>query len=1248
MDKTDIQSPPSSGEKHQADRIIHPLLHRNTSTSDELIFTTILNGDEFFLSDHIVKEKRTLPGVAYLEMAKTALEKSGIIQLTGDKNIQLRNVVWAYPITVDKEPLQVNVKVKQENKSDFSFSIYSKAKSDIVEYCQGMAKYDLTEKIGHLDLNTLKKQCNKRRITPKKCYDVFKSKGVEYGPKLSGLEDIFIGNDKILTRLSLPPSIRDTQDKYFLHPCIMDSALQGSVAFLLDSNNTSSALPFALRNLIVIKECPSSAWALVRHSKEQDNRAKANSFDVTIFDNNGDICVEIEGLIAQESMNKKETLSDVLQSGFDEELIKVTSPLSGRIDLAESRQSILENIERDLKAHISELAEIPEEEVDVDENLLNYGFDSFQLAKLASILTKYYDIVITPSIFFGYTTIKELSRFYLDEYEDVLKDFYRGNDTSQLTIKEKYGSVSSLKSEERMSKSHKENVETDNLLRRVNNSEKNSQNILENIERDLKAHISELAEIPEEEVDVDENLLNYGFDSFQLAKLASTLTKYYDIVITPSIFFGYTTIKELSRFYLDEYEDDLKGFYQQDEASILISGEKQGSILSIKSYEYENGLKDKDRDGKWNNESIVIVGMSGRFPMANDLDEFWQNLLKGKDCIQEIPKERWDWREYYGDPKKEVYKTDVKWGGFISGIDEFDPDFFNISPEDATLMDPQQRLMMIYVWKAIEDAGYSAKSLSGSQTGVFIGTSSYEYTCLLSKLNNMNRASSGVFSSMGPNRISYFLNLNGPSEPIDTTCSSSLVAIHRAIESMNNGSCEMAIAGGINTILTPDVYINNAKTGMLSKDGRCKTFSENADGYVRGEGIGIIILKKMSEAVKAKDHIYGVIRSTVENHNGRSVFFSSLNLKAQIALLLSAYIKAGIDPRSVGYIETHGTGTRLGDPLEIDGLKRAFRELYMATGDPDVYDVHCGLGSVKSNIGHLEVASGMAGIIKVLLQIKHKTFVKNLHSENISSFIKLNDSPFYIVQENRRWESFKDSMGNIIPRRAGVSSFGVGGTNAHVVIEEYIPEKEDQPVTITSSAQTIIIFSAKNEKRLKEQVQLLLEWIKNNKPTEEDLIKISYTLQVGREAMEERMALTVVSINDLEDKLKKYLKNEKNINGLFRRNIKNNPNILSDFNDDEDIENRVNEWINNNNYKMILRLWVNGFELDWDRIYKSERPYKISLPTYPFARENYWISKKEEYRSEENSEKQIQKGKKIDSIHKPDIRINDEMEEVVL
>src|SRR5947199_2900542 len=398
--------------------------------------------------------------------------------------------------------------------------------------------------------------------------------------------------------------------------------------------------------------------------------------------------------------------------------------------------------------------------------------------------------------------------------------------------------------------------------------------------------------------------------------------------------------------------------------------------------------------------------------------------------------------------------------------------------------------------------------------------------------------------------MSYFLNLHGHSQPIETACSSSLIAIHRGVNAIESGQCAMAIVGGINILVSPAIHISFNKAGLLSEDGRCKPFSAQADGYGRGEGVGMLVLKKLSDAEQANDHIYGIIRGSAENHGGRTSSLTAPNPRAQADLLIAAYSKAGIDPRTVGYIEAHGTGTPLGDPIEINGLKMAFSQLIQMRGAGPIPPATCGLGSVKSNIGHAELAAGVAGVIKVLLQMQHKTLVKSLHCEQLNPYIRLEGSPFYIVQENREWETLRDQDGNPLPRRAGVSSFGFGGVNAHVVLEEYVSKPTGQSAQSLLPRPALIVLSARNEERLHEQVRQLLAWLQTGMPSAmncaatETLLDVAYTLQVGREAMEERLALQVSSLAQLNELLGRYLQEPQETGDWYRGQVRQHKEIV--------------------------------------------------------------------------------------------------------
>lgn len=515
---------------------------------------------------------------------------------------------------------------------------------------------------------------------------------------------------------------------------------------------------------------------------------------------------------------------------------------------------------------------------------------------------------------------------------------------------------------------------------------------------------------------------------------------------------------------------------------------------------------------------------------------------------------------------------------------------------------------MMYVWKAIEDAGYSAKRIAGTKTGIFTGTLGSGYQTLINKagLPVEGYTMTGIVPSVGPNRMSYFLDIHGPSEPVETACSSSLVAIHRAVKAIETGDCDMAVAGGVNTIVTPEGHIGFQKAGMLSEDGRCKTFSDQADGYVRGEGAGMIVLKKLSEAEHDRDHIYGLIRGTAENHGGRSASLTAPNPQAQTDVLKSAYQKAGIHPSTITYIEAHGTGTALGDPIEINALKKAFQ----TDGAPGGY---CGIGSVKTNIGHLELAAGIAGVIKVLMQLKHRTLAKSLHCENINPHIKLKDSPFYIVTETKEWEALRDENGRVLPRRAGVSSFGFGGVNAHIVIEEYMGKSETEQQEAREKASSLFVLSAKNEERLKERARLLRDFIQNGSSRHIDLADAAYTLQTGRDAMEARLGIIAGSAEELTEKLNAFLLG-KNSEDIISGRKKRENNTISMFSDDEDAADLVSAWLEKKKYRKVLRLWANGFDTDWEHLYTDSKPRRISLPSYPFRADRYWVPKREQLR----------------------------------
>ena len=384
-------------------------------------------------------------------------------------------------------------------------------------------------------------------------------------------------------------------------------------------------------------------------------------------------------------------------------------------------------------------------------------------------------------------------------------------------------------------------------------------------------------------------------------------------------------------------------------------------------------------------EPIAVVGMGCRFPGEADGPEaFWRLLSQGADAIREVPQDRWNIDDYYDPDPAVPGKMNTRWGGFLKRVDEFDAEFFGISPREAIRVDPQHRLLLEVSWEALEDAGIVAGDIAQTKAGVYVGVIGSDYALLQSR----DLAGLDVFSGTGSshailaNRLSYVLNLNGPSITLDTACSSSLVTVHLACQSLRRREIDLALAGGVNLILSPEMTVTLTKAYMMSPDGRCNTFDASANGYVRGEGCGVVVLKRLSDAVADHDRILALIRGSAVNHDGRSNGLSAPNGPAQEAVIRTALREAGLEPRHIAYIEAHGTGTRLGDPIEIEALRSVFAPGRPA-GQPLV------VGSVKTNIGHLESAAGIAGLAKIILAFQHGQIPPHLHLRSVNPLLRL-------------------------------------------------------------------------------------------------------------------------------------------------------------------------------------------------------------------------------------------------------------------
>ncbi len=523
-------------------------------------------------------------------------------------------------------------------------------------------------------------------------------------------------------------------------------------------------------------------------------------------------------------------------------------------------------------------------------------------------------------------------------------------------------------------------------------------------------------------------------------------------------------------------------------------------------------------------EPVAIIGIGCRFPDAKTPQDFWHILRNGIDTITEVPSDRWDIDTFYHPEVATAGKMNTRWSGFLEQVDQFEPSFFGMSPREAQQIDPQQRLLLEVTWEALENAGIVPEDLVGSPTGVFVGISNADYHRLIYKDSSRLEAYSGTGTSISisANRLSYLFNLKGASIAIDTACSSSLVAVNLACQSLETGDSNLCLVGGVNLILSPEQTITFSQAHMMAADGRCKTFDASADGYVRGEGCGVVVLKRLSDALRDGDNIQAVIRGSAVNQDGLTNGLTAPNGPSQQAVIRQALEKAGVKPAQISYVETHGTGTSLGDPIEVNSLKKVLME------GRDV-NQPCWIGSVKTTIGHLESAAGIAGLIKVVLSLQNKEIPPHLHLKQLNPYIKIKNTTIQIPTELQPWQAVSEK------RLAGVSSFGFGGTNAHIILEEAPTQVKSQKLKVNSEefserSHHILTLSAKCEKALQELAQRYHEFLDDNSTAA--IADICFTANTGRSHFNHRLAVIGQSTEQLREQLKTF-KNERETTGLM-------------------------------------------------------------------------------------------------------------------
>ena len=713
------------------------------------------------------------------------------------------------------------------------------------------------------------------------------------------------------------------------------------------------------------------------------------------------------------------------------------------------------------------------------------------------------------------------------------------------------------------------------------------------VERELIGFAAGVIGLQPDRLDPRVGLGDYGFDSLAFKALAERIAERYDIAFAPTVFYERAGVRGAAEWLVEEHGDRLQAAVVSSPAPGPSSYADEDAQTTRAPAVARHAGGDGHGAGA-GAAPIAVIGMSGRFPGAPDLDGFWEHLAARRDLVTEIPPERWDWRELDNENLPPEERCRFRWGAFLDDVDTFDPLFFGISPAEAEMMDPQQRLLLLTAWAAIEDAGYRPSQLAGQPVGLFAGIQFHDYQHLLHEAGVLNaQAALGNEHSIAVNRISYLLDLHGPSEPVNTACSSSLVAVAHAVRSLRSGESSAALAGGIALNLASHSTEAAGMMGMLSPDGRCKTLDASANGYVKGEGVGLLLLKRLDRALADGDRVDAVIRGTSINHGGRASSLTAPNSTAQAALLRDAILEAGVGADTIGYLELHGTGTELGDPVEINGVKSAFRQLLGTNGASRPAQPYCGLGSVKTNVGHLEPASGIAGLMKTILAMRHEQLPGMVHLTQLNPYVELDGSPFFVVEDTIPWGRRTDGSGNEVPLRAGVSSFGFGGVNAHVLVEEH---RNGGAAAPGPPCERAFLFSGRTPEALDEMVRRFAERIDawDVAGTAPDLHDVSFTLQDGREELDERLAVVASDLAALRGRLAVTVDggDPREGEGVHRGQS----------------ERGAAEPAGTGSLDELCAAWVRGAMVDWVPSRRGRAARRVSLPTYPFAKRRYWFT----------------------------------------
>ncbi|MGK0290543.1 MAG: 3-oxoacyl-(acyl-carrier-protein) synthase/pimeloyl-ACP methyl ester carboxylesterase, partial [bacterium] len=826
-----------------------------------------------------------------------------------------------------------------------------------------------------------------------------------------------------------------------------------------------------------------------------------------------------------------------------------------------------EKTEKYLRGLLSEILKLPQDKIEQDASFDSYGLDSLMLTQFNNEIAEQIETV-SQTLLYEHQTLETLVDHLLENHRAELLNFLHIVPSS---------------------KSETNKVEA--IIQPLDENE-----LEEKIETALRKILSSILKIPEEKIESDSQFDDYGLDSLMLTQFNSKIAEYIE-TISQTVLYENQTLEELTNHILDNHKNEAIEWLGKQQTSTIQIEQDRLEVESIPDPvvlpselipdSQLEAISDKIQE-------IAIIGLSAKLPGAKDQEEFWENLKTGKNIVTEIPAKRWNKEHWYDEDKDNEQSSYCKWGCFLDDVDQFDPLLFNISPKEAVQIDPQERLFLQIAWETLEDAGYQSNELG--KVGVFAGatTTSYPFLALENQINGEPVSIPNPSFASLANRVSYYFDFDGPSMPVDTMCSSAITAIHMACESLRRKECSVALAGAVNLYLHPSKYLTLSNAQLISDDGVTRSFSQNGIGFVPGEAVGAFLLKPLNQAITDGDNIYATIKGSAISHSGRTTAYQVPNPNSQAKLIQQAIKNAGITPDTITHIEAAAVGSKTADPIEIAGLKKAF-------GQPNNGSSHCSISSVKPNVGHAEAASGIAQMIKVLLQFKKKERVPSIHSEPLNFNINFDKSPFELHTNATEWKKITNNHKEI-PRRAGINSFGAGGAGAHIILEEYQQSSANSSDTTNKTNPVIIPIAGNSKESLKGNAKKLLGYLQKNQET--SLFDLGWTLQVGRKELKERLVFLVNQKKELIKNLEQLLTGNTDIADFFSTESTLKIELSGRK---KEIQNQIQHLLEEKNYSELCALWVHGYKIDWKILHKEQKRKRISLPTYSFEQRSCWF-----------------------------------------